>query len=318
MHVRFWGSRGSIPVSLTAGQLRAKLVAVLAEAAGRQFADRAQIEEYVDGLDFGIRGTYGGHTSCVEIVEEGDSHLILDMGSGARPLGQAMMARHGPGRGQTYHVFMSHLHWDHIMGFPFFVPAYVPGNRIVIHGCHAELEAAFRHQQDAPCFPVDFAQLGASIEFDLIEPGRRVDIAGHAVTARKQRHGGDSYGWRFERDGKVLVYSTDSEHRVEDLAERAGFADFFRDADLVIFDAMYSLTDAISVKADWGHSSNMIGVELCQLAGAKRLCLFHHEPAYDDRKIEHILADSRRLEMLTRENAPLEVLAAYDGLELAL
>ena len=116
----------------------------------------------------------------------------------------------------------------------------------------------------------------------LLEPGREYEVAGLRVRAKRQAHAGDSYGYRFERDGKAVVYSTDSEHKLDDTDETEAFVEFFRDADLVIFDAMYSLADAISVKEDWGHSSNIVGVELCQLARAKHLCLFHHEPAYDD------------------------------------
>jgi len=318
MKIRFWGTRGSIPISLTASDIRSKLIAALKGAAGVDLGQTADIESYIDGLDFSLRGTYGGHSSCVEIVEDGDTHVILDMGSGARALGLSMMGRYGPKRPQTYHVFMSHLHWDHIMGFPFFVPAYIPGNRIVIHGCHAELETAFRRQQDHPSFPVDFSVLGAKIEFDVIAPGQRVAIADYAVVAKKQRHGGDSYGWRFERDGKSMVYSTDSEHRVEDADEMNAFTAFFHAADLVIFDAMYSLSEAISIKADWGHSSNIVAVELCHLAEARTLCMFHHEPTYNDAKIDSVLADTRRFERITREGVPLEVIAAYDGLELVL
>jgi len=151
-----------------------------------------------------------------------------------------------------------------------------------------------------------------------MEPGRDYAVAGLTVSAKKQRHGGDSYGWRFDDGKAVVVYTTDSEHDVGDLAERAAFADFFRQADLVIFDAMYSLAAAISVKEDWGHSSNIVGVELCQLAQAKRLCLFHHEPAYDDLQIAQILNETRRFEELTREGAPLEILSAWDGLEVVL
>jgi phosphoribosyl 1,2-cyclic phosphodiesterase len=316
--VRFWGTRGSVPVSVTRADIRAKLIAALEGAAGRDLSGHAQIEAYVDdNLGFDIAGTYGGHTSCVQI-DGGSEPVICDMGSGARPLAGHYLERHG-GAPQTYHVFMSHLHWDHIMGFPFFTPVYVPGNRIIIHGCHAELELAFRRQQAVPCFPVSFDQLAAAIEFDVMTPGRRYDIAGLQVTARKQRHAGDSYGWRFERGGRSVVYTTDSEHALDDNAERDGFVDFFRGADLVIFDAMYSLAEAISVKADWGHSSNIVGVELCQLAGARRLCLFHHEPAHDDAQIARTLAETRRFEEITREGRPqLEVSAAYDGLEIAL
>jgi phosphoribosyl 1,2-cyclic phosphodiesterase len=316
MKIHFWGTRGSIPVSLTAKDIRGKLITALKGAARVDLQQEESVADYVDALDFSVRGTYGGHSSCVEIVDEGNTHFILDMGSGVRPLGLSLMARYGPRNPQTYHVFMSHLHWDHIMGFPFFVPAYIPGNRIVFHGCHKELELAFRRQQDHPSFPVDFSVLGAQIEFDVMEPGQRVAIGDYSIVAKKQRHGGDSYGWRFDRAGKSMVYSTDSEHRVEDADELSSFADFFRGADLVVFDAMYSLSDAISIKADWGHSSNIVAVELCQRAGAKRLCMFHHEPAYDDAKIDRVLADTRRFERLTREGHALEVIAAYDGLEL--
>jgi len=228
-----------------------------------------------------------------------------------------MLARHGT-IAQTYHVFMSHLHWDHIMGFPFFAPAYLPGNRIVIHSGHAEVAQAFAGQQEHPGFPVGFDHMGAQIEFDVIEPGCRVAIADFFVTAKKQRHGGDSYGWRLECDDRVFVYSTDSEHRLEDIDERLAFGEFFAGADLVVFDSMYSLADAISVKADWGHSSNIVGVELCQLAGARRLALFHHEPASDDAQIDRVLAETRRFEMLTRENEPLEIFSAFDGLVIEL
>jgi len=129
-------------------------------------------------------------------------------------------------------------------------------------------------------------------------------------------HSGDSYGYRFETDGKVIVYTTDSEHKLENRAQTERFVQFFQGADLVVFDAMYSLADAISVKADWGHSSNIIGVELCQMARVRHLVLFHHEPAYDDATIEGVLRETRRFEELTRGTQPLQISAAYDGMEI--
>jgi phosphoribosyl 1,2-cyclic phosphodiesterase len=318
MKVRFWGTRGSIPVSITAPAVRAKLAQALAGSVGRDLSTPERIDDYIDSLGFDVAGTFGGHSSCVQVETGGAEHVILDLGSGARPLGQAMLARFGPGAPQTYHVFMSHLHWDHIMGFPFFTPVYIPGNRIVIHSCHDEVEHAFRRQQDAPSFPVDFSQLGAKIEFDVMPPGVARAIAGLTVSAKAQLHGGDSFGWRLEGAGKTLVYSTDSEHKLDNPAERDNFVAFFRDADLVIFDAMYSLADAVSVKADWGHSSNIVGVELCQLAGARRLALFHHEPANSDTQIAQVLAETRRFEEITREGKPLDVTSAWDGLEIEL
>jgi ribonuclease BN (tRNA processing enzyme) len=202
------------------------------------------------------------------------------------------------------------------MGFPFFGPAYVTGTRIRIHGCHDVIEQAFRLQQAPPCFPVEFAQLAADIEFIRLAPGKTYEIAGVHVTPQPQMHSGDSYGYRFEAQGKTFVYTTDSEHKLENRAQTDRFVQFFRDADLVVFDAMYSLADAISVKADWGHSSNIIGVELCQMARVKHLVLFHHEPAYDDATIEGVLRETQRFEELTRGTQPLQVSAAYDGLEI--
>ena len=316
--VRFWGTRGSLPVALTAAALRGRLVAAVRGARGLALASERAVEDYVDGLDFALAGTFGGHTSCVQI-ETGDADYVLcDLGSGVRPFGEAAIARHGPRTPQTYHVFMSHVHWDHIMGLPFFAPAYIPGNRVRIYGGHVDLEAALRRQMDPPSFPVDFDTMRADIEFVHLPPGIRHEVAGMTVTTLRQRHAGDSYGYRFERGGRTVVYTTDSEHKLTEAAETRSFVDFFRDADLVVFDAMYSLAEATTVKADWGHSSNVVGVELCQLAGVAHLCLFHHEPAADDAQIAAVLADTRRLEEITRSGRPMRISSAYDGMEIAL
>jgi len=313
-----WGTRGSIPVSLTAPDVRAKIVRALQGAGAIDLADPTAIEAYVDALGFDVAGTFGGHSSCLQIETGAAEHIVLDLGTGVRALGQQMLARYGPQSPQTYHVFLSHLHWDHIMGLPFFTPVYISGNRIVVHTCHPHAEFALRRQQAEPSFPVRFDQFSAQFEFHVATPGAAFEVDGTRVVAHAQRHAGDSYGWRFERAGKCLVYSTDSEHRLEDEEERAGFIAFFDQADVVVFDAMYSLADAISVKADWGHSSNIVGVELCQAARVKRLVMFHHEPAYSDRQIAQILEQTRRFEQITRDGHVLEVLSAYDGLELSL
>ena len=317
--VIFWGTRGSLPTSLNAGNVREKIIAALSAANGKSFKTQAALNDFVATLPFATTGTFGGNSSCVEIVADAPEHFICDMGSGARPLGQAKIATYGVPHPQTYHIFISHLHWDHLMGFPFFAPMYIPGNRIVIHGCHARLEEAIRLQMRTPCFPVDYSQAGARIEFDLMTPDKTQYIAGLNVTPKLQLHAGDSYGFRFESLDRTVVYSTDSEHKQEESAEREAFVRFFAKADLVIFDAMYSLAEAVSVKADWGHSSNVVGVELCQAAGARRLALFHHEPVHDDQQLARLLLETRRLEQITRgDAAPLEIISAYDGLTVDL
>ena len=322
MRVRFWGTRGSIPVSLTWRDMRDRLVKAMVLAAPHNLDTAEKAQAFVaKHFEFSLSHTFGGHSSCVELETaasaDAGQYFVCDMGSGARAFGEHVLARQSR-RPATVNIFMSHMHWDHIMGFPFFRPAYRPEYRVRIHGCHEQLEHAFRLQQDPPCFPVPFGALAASIEFVRLTPGETHHIDGLSVTPMLQLHSGDSYGYRFEADDRSVVYTTDSEHKLEEAGEPEKYAFFFRDADLVIFDAMYSLAEAISVKADWGHSSNVIGVELCQLAGAKRLALYHHEPANDDQAIARILDETRRLEELTREDEPLEILAAYDGLELEL
>jgi phosphoribosyl 1,2-cyclic phosphodiesterase len=318
VRVRFWGTRGSIPVAMSSVELQRKLIVTLVRSSGQLLDTPAKARAFLEReLDFSISHTFGGNSSCVQIAVEGEPYVLCDLGTGARVFGNDVVASRGPS-GHTFHVFMSHAHWDHIMGFPFFAPAYVPGNDIKIYGCHDVLEEAFRRQNAAPSFPVDFAQLGAKIEFVRLEPGRDYDIAGLRVRAKLQRHGGDSYGYRLERAGRVVVYSTDSEHKQDNPEEVQAFVEFFRDADLVIFDAQYSFADAISIKEDWGHSSNVVGLELCQMARAKHLCMYHHEPIFDDARIAALLVETRRLEEITRRDHRVEISSAYDGMEVVL
>lgn len=316
MIVRFWGTRGSIPVAMTSIELRKKLETAIFAALQKGLRTKDEIASFLDNdIDFSVTHTYGGHSPCVQLDDGSNEFLVCDMGSGARPLGTHILERCAD-KPALVNVVMSHVHWDHIMGFPFFAPAHVPGTVIRIHGCHEVLEQAFRLQQSAPCFPVEFSRMAADIEFIALQPGVSHNIGGYSVTPKLQRHTGDSYGYRFERNGKAVVYSTDSEHRPEDTAEIESFADFFQHADLVIFDAMYSLAEAASVKEDWGHSSNIVGVELAQMAEVKHLCLFHHEPAFDDQRIRSVFEDTLRFEQLTREERPLKISAAYDGMEI--
>jgi len=319
MLARFWGTRGSLPAPLGAAAVRAKVREALLAARGKGLETPAAVDAFIaEALPFTVSGTFGGNTSCVEIDRAGGELVLCDLGTGVREFGTRLLARDGAARKQRINVFMSHPHWDHIMGFPFLPHIYIPGNVIRIFGCHARLREAFERQHAAPCFPIDFHALPSTIEFVPLEPGRGYTIAGLEVEAITQRHGGDSYGYRFRHGGKSLVYSTDNEHRYESLDAHYPFVGFIRDADLLIFDAMYSLADQISVKEDWGHSSNMIGVELAQFAHVKHLVLFHHEPIYDDRAMATILAETRRYEELSRSGHKLVVSSAYDGLEIEL
>ncbi len=321
MMIRFWGTRGSLPAPLNYRAVLVKIREALLAARGQSLDESEAIDRFIDqSLPFSVGGTYGGNTSCVEIVTGGDEYVLCDLGTGAREFGNSIMAKYGPAGRNRFNIFMSHLHWDHVMGFPFFLPAYIPGNVIRIHGCHKTMREIFERQQTNPSFPVDFRTLGATIEFVELEPGRSYEIDGLTVRAIVQNHGGDSFGYRFSGDGRTLVYSTDSEHKYTMLDRSYPFIEFFRNADILIFDAQYSLADQVSMKEDWGHSSNMIGVELAQMAGVKHLVMYHHEPVNDDKMLDKILAETRRYEEISRsdQQQKMTVTSAYDGLEIAL
>jgi phosphoribosyl 1,2-cyclic phosphodiesterase len=324
MLVRFWGTRGSLPVAATASIVQEKVAGALLAASGRRFADMDAARAFTrNELDFATGGTFGGATTCVEIEAgdpaAGDPFIVCDMGSGLRGFGLDAMRRCAGGHARVYHFFMSHLHWDHIMGFPFFVPAFDPNAHIIVHSGHDDAETALRRQQEEISFPVAFDWLRAKIEFRTLKPGDVYQIGAVQVEVMEQHHSHSSFGYRFtDAAGKVAVFSTDSEHKMEKMHGEADVEAFFGNADLVICDTMYSLADSVSMKEDWGHSSNIVAIDLCHGARAKRLALFHHEPVYSDADIARMHTESIRYEELTREHAPLEVLCAYDGLEVVL
>ena len=317
MQVRFWGTRGSLPVAPKAATVRDKVAAALVAANGRSFADEADARVFLETeVDFAAGHTYGGATSCVEIDVGEGPFVVCDMGSGLREFGLDSLRRCAQyGHAREWHVFLSHLHWDHIMGFPFFVPAFVPGSKIVIHAGHADAEEALRRQQEEISFPVPFDYLRGDISFRTLEPGSEYEVGAVTVSLIEQHHSHSSFGYRFrDAAGKVAIYSTDSEHKIDKMEGEADVVAFFADADLVVCDTMYSLADSVSMKEDWGHSSNIVAIDLCHEAQARRLALFHHEPTYSDADIERMHKESIRYEELTRGGAPLEVLCAYDGL----
>lgn len=320
MLARFWGTRGSLSAPLSASDVRKKIHDALVKASGHDLGTPEAVDAFIDReLSFAAAGTYGGNTSCVEIDGGGDEYVLCDLGTGARVFGNHFLSASDRKPSKTFNVFLSHIHWDHIMGFPFFVPAYIPGHKIRIMGCHADMEDTIRRQHRAPNFPVDFGLLGADIEFVTLTPGERYDVGNMSVVALPQVHEGESYGYRFEQDNKSVVYSTDAEHKAEDFEDSDRFVEFCRDADLVIFDAMYSLAEAVSVKEDWGHSSNIVGVELCQRAGVKHYCMFHHEPVYSDERLDRVLAETIRYGEISQEGAAdhrMKISTAYDGMEI--
>ena len=317
MQIRFWGTRGSLPVAPHASTITDKVADALLQACGRTFTNKEEAAVFArDELDFAVGQGYGGATSCVEVYVGEGAFVVCDMGSGLREFGLDTLRRLGEGtRPKEWHFFLSHLHWDHIMGFPFFVPAFVDGAKVIIHAGHADAEEALRRQQEEISFPVPFDWLKADIEFRTLETGQSYEIGSLTVSLIQQEHSHASYGYRFtDASGRSAVYSTDAEYKADKMDAESAMVEFMSGADLVVADTMYSLADSVSMKEDWGHSSNIVAVDLCHSAGAKRLALFHHEPTYSDADIRRMHTETIRYEELTRSGRELEVICSYDGM----
>lgn len=316
---RFWGTRGSLTAAANTLNLREKIIGAITASSGQTFESASGISEFIDrDLPFALRGTYGTNTACVEVLG-GTASVICDAGTGIMDLSKYLKQGGDAKGGQgLFHIFFSHLHWDHIQGLPFFEPAYMKGNKINLYGCHPEMEAALKYQQDHVGAKASFNDMGAEINFVRLEPDSEYAIAGFRVTTIGQNHPGDSYGYRFEREGKSVVYSTDCEH-FEDAGDSTyRFIDFFKDAHLLIIDAQYDLGSADLMKKNWGHSSNLVVVELGVKANVKHLCLFHNEPTLDDAALTNFLEDTKRYLAIFDPDSAMTVDLAYDGLEIEL
>jgi phosphoribosyl 1,2-cyclic phosphodiesterase len=257
----------------------------------------------------------GGNTSCVE-VRAGKAILIFDGGTGLRLLGKKLSAE----MPLVAHVFFSHVHWDHIQGFPFFEPAFVAGNHFHLYGgtnVSRTLEETLAGQMDHPNFPVHLSSMGARMTFRDLAEGEAVEIDDGAggtvrVTNARGHHPQGVYAFRVEHQGRALVYATDTEHYEGRIDEK--LVQLARQADLLVYDAQYTPEEyegkagTGASKRGWGHSTFEEGAKLARAAGVKRLVLFHHDPMQDDGAV-------RAKERRARELFP-DVVAAYEGLTI--
>ena len=279
MKVRFWGVRGSIPSP---------------------------------GL---ITGKYGGNTACIELrVGPDDRLIIIDAGSGIRPLGNALMTNDlsdGPIKAE---IFLSHTHWDHIMGYPFFTPIYVPTTEVKIYGPVTfeddPLEAVVGGQMKYRYFPINVGELSSNIEFIRLKEDPFFDLGnGLKLSTKLLNHPISSLGYRFEYDGKVVctcydtepfrnLFITDPEDPSYDEAmalegeevateQNMVVEEFFAGADLLIHDAQYT-EEEYSGRVNWGHTSIEYAIAAANRAGVKKLALFHHDPDRTDEQLDEL------------------------------
>lgn len=315
MKVTIWGTRGSIPAPLLPKEIEGKIYRAILGMPSIDTNNPESVRDYVQQLPALMRGSVGGNTPCVEVRADGEV-FVFDAGSGLYQLGLDLMD--GPfGRGEgTLHLFISHPHWDHIQGFPMFRPAFVPGNRIFIYGAH-DLETAFETQQRSLTWPVSLAYMQAEKQFVHLEPGEPLEIGKACIQSIKNEHPGGAYSFRIEDQHSVFVYASDAEYKkLEDNVVNP-YVEFFRKADALVFDAMYTLQD-VWRNEDYGHSSAMIGVDLAHAAGVKRLILFHHDPSYSDEQIEQIYATAVAYRSQKTPMATFDVIAACEGMTFEL
>lgn len=229
----------------------------------------------------------GGNTSCVE-VRAGNAILVFDGGTGLRLLGKRMLKE----MPFTAHLFFSHVHWDHIQGFPFFDPAFVPGNVIHLYGGNIvsrTLEETLAGQMDHPSFPVHLSEMGAQMVFHSVSGFAPVELdAGDGtkavISAAPGNHPNGVWAYRVDHAGKSVVYATDTEHYAVVDPKLAKLA---KGADILIYDSQYTPEEYAGSsggmpKLGWGHSTFEEAVKLAKHAGVKKLVLYHHDPMQDD------------------------------------
>lgn len=287
MRVRFWGARGSLA---TPGPTTVR---------------------------------YGGNTSCVEITTSGGALIIIDCGTGIRGLGQHLLATQpAPLNG---HILISHTHWDHIQGIPFFGPFFASGNTWDVYapkGVRQSLRDALEGQMQYSYFPVQLDELGADIRYhELVEGTFR--IADVTIRTRYLNHPALTFAYRLEAEGAAIVYASDHEPHSRHLADGTGeiggedlrHCEFLAGADLVIHDAQY-IAEEYPQKIGWGHSTVEYALALCRAAGVKTVALTHHDPSRDDDAIDRIVAKARA--DLQDVASAMEVMAATEGSALSI
>ena len=250
---------------------------------------------------WGVRGTiacpstthakYGGNTSCIEVMV-GDRTVIFDAGTGIRNLGTELLKRDV----REAHLLMSHTHWDHINGFPFFVPAYDPSRSLHIMAGHlgnvnGGIKDVLNAQMLSPMFPVPLETMQAKLRFEDFKAGENFKLYSDVnIRTAPLRHPNGATGYRIEYDGKSACYITDTEH-VPGEPDQNILA-LIEGSDLVIYDSTYTEEEFVT-KVGWGHSTWNEGLALCQAANVKKFAIFHHEPDHDDDFVDGIEAEAQ-------------------------
>jgi phosphoribosyl 1,2-cyclic phosphodiesterase len=274
-------------------------------------------QKFISALPPWLSSTVGGNTSCVSVYfdSEPENLIVFDAGSGLRELG--LWASTEKKSIKHYDMFFSHFHWDHIMGLPFFNPAYNPGASVNYYSPESGMEDFLKGQMSQPYFPVTMDVMGAKRVFtNLPYPPDGIKVPGASIFYKKMNHPGISYSYMVRDAKSKFIYATDMELSPADFSDSDENAVFFNNADVAVIDSQYTLKDSVE-KYNWGHNSFSLAVDFAAHWNIKHLVLFHHEPNYDDRKLYNILQSAKWYAERMRFNG-LELTLATEGLEILL
>lgn len=256
------------------------------------YKEQGDVEKYLSEIsDFRVSG-YGGNTMCVQVKTD-KQELIIDGGSGIRPLSHEVISGPaGHGKGEV-HILFTHFHWDHLIGLPFFVPIYIPGNVIHCYAVQPELSDAFRVMFRKPYFPVDLKDLGARIEYHVLEPRKTVMFKDIAVTPYQLDHPDPCWGYTFEHGGKKYSHCVDTEATRVSRDELGPDLPLYQNVDLLAFDAQYTIFESIE-RFNWGHASASLGIDIALRKKVKKILFMHNDPDSSDYKIAAAESECRR------------------------
>jgi len=313
MNIRFWGVRGSIPTPIPPSRIKSKISAIVEQITPEDIKSPESRERFLAGLPPWLFGTVGGNSPCVSVTFENlNECIIFDCGSGLREMGlsQSIDIK----KLNQFHIFLSHFHWDHLQGLPFFGPAYNPANKLEFYSPVGGLEQIISGQMVFPYFPVTIDVMGSKKNYHYME--RDFNICNCTVSMKKMNHPGDSYAYCVNENGKRVIYATDTELTSSDFIKNDENTAFFKEADLLVIDCQYTLGEAIE-KYNWGHSAFSLAVDFAANWNIKHMVMFHHDPTYDDHKLYGILQSARwYLERMNLKG--IELTLAYEGLEISI
>ncbi|MFA6856370.1 MAG: MBL fold metallo-hydrolase [Treponema sp.] len=288
MKISFWGVRGSIPTPLTPLQIQAKITAVVQRITQKDIESQNSRERFITSLPSWLYGTTGGNTPCVEIKSDDGTEIVLDAGSGLRVMGK----QGSKPANNHYNLLLSHFHWDHLQGLPFFDAAYNQEIKIDIYSAFPAAKRLLQDQMKKPYFPVSFDTFTKKINFHTIFPGEPFNIGNLKINCCKMSHPGNSYSYALTENGKKFVYATDVELSQKDFDRTPVRAAVFENAECVVLDSQYTVAEAYQ-KENWGHSAFCYAIDFAVHWNIKSIYLFHHEPMYDDKKLNSILLAAR-------------------------